>query len=315
MGAPRSSSRIVIPGGTGLIGRALAAALVARGEDVVVLSRRPVADLRLPPGVRGVLWDGRTSAGWLEEADGAAAIVNLAGESIAGGRWTADRKRRIVESRVDATGAVIEAIERAKRRPRALLQASAVGFYGDRGGEALDESSGPGAGFLAETTAAWERASEAAESLGARRVLLRTGLVLALDGGALAAMVRPFRFGLGARLGSGAQWMPWIHVDDEVAAIEFLLREESARGAFNLCAPAPVTNTEFTRLLARTLRRPAFAAAPAVALRALLGEMAVLVLGGQRLMPRRLLEAGYRFRFPKLDAALADLFAVKARGR
>lgn len=312
MSAPRAGSRVVIPGGTGLIGDALSAALANAGHDVVVLSRRSPETLRLPTGCRALRWDGKTASGWGAEVDGAQAVVNLAGESIAGGRWSAERKRRILDSRLAAAAAVNEAISAAKVRPRALLQASAVGFYGDRGAEVLDEGSAAGTDFLAETAVAWERASAPVEELGVRRVLLRTGLVLALHGGALAAMSTPFRLGLGARLGSGDQWMPWIHLADEVAAIEFLLRTESARGPFNLCAPSAVTNAEFTRLLARTLSRPAILPAPAFAIRALLGEMAVLVLGGQRARPCRLLDAGFRFRYDTCEPALRELFA---RGR
>lgn len=300
------SSRVVITGGTGLIGRALAAKLVESGRDVVVVSRSANPE-GVPGGCRVARWDGSSAGALVSELDGAAAIVNLAGESIAGGRWGVERKRRILDSRIAAGGAVIEAIGQAKRRPELLLQASAVGFYGDRGDEELDESSSAGTGFLAETTAAWEKSTAGVEELGARRVLLRTGLVLARDGGALAAMTPPFRLGLGARLGGGRQWMPWIHLEDELAAIVHLLERRDARGPFNLCAPRPATNAEFTRAVAKALHRPAFLAAPAAVLRLVLGEMAILVLGGQRLHPRRLLDSGFAFRFPALGPALANL--------
>lgn len=303
-----ASSRVVITGGTGLIGRALSSRLAASGLDVVVLSRRSPEETRVPRGCRVVRWDGVSSASWVAEADGALAIVNLAGESIAGGRWTKTRQRRIVGSRVAAADAVVDAVGQARRRPEVVLQASAVGFYGDRGDEPLDESSRAGSGFLAETTLAWERATARVEELGMRRVLLRTGLVLARDGGALAAMTPPFRFGLGGRLGDGRQWMPWIHLDDEVGAIVHLLERREARGPFNLCAPEPATNAAFTRALAQVLHRPAFCAAPAAALRLVLGEMSNLVLGGQRVRPRRLLESGFSFRFPELSGALENLF-------
>lgn len=299
----------MIAGGTGLIGSALAERLALAGREVVVLSRRAPEELNLVRGCRAVRWDGRTSRGWLAEAEGAAAIVNLAGETIAGWRWTAARKRRILASRLEATAAVVAAIGEARSPPRALLQASGVSFYGDRGDELVDESSaGPGVGFLAQTAAAWERASEPAGQRGTRRVLLRTGLVLARQGGALPKIAFPFRFGLGARLGNGRQWMPWIHLVDEVGAIEHLLVDESARGPFNLVAPAPMRNADFTRQLAMALRRPAFLVAPAFVLRLVLGEMALLVLGGQRAVPRRLVESGYRARFAELAPALADVF-------
>jgi uncharacterized protein (TIGR01777 family) len=296
-------------GGSGLLGRALGGSLGSVGFDVVVLSRQAPEKVDLPAGCRAARWDGRSPEGWLGEADGAAAIVNLAGESIAGRRWSAERKRRIVASRVDSTRAAVAALAALPegRRPPVLLQASGAGIYGDRGDETLDESSTPGEGFLAETAKAWEAASAGADELGVRRVLLRTGVVLAREGGALPEMSRPFRFFVGGRLGDGRQWLPWIHLDDEIAAIAFLLRDPAARGPYNLCAPTPATNAELTRALARALRRPALFAVPAFALRLLLGEMATLVLRGQRVVPRRLLAAGFRFRFANLDAALADL--------
>jgi uncharacterized protein (TIGR01777 family) len=273
----------------------------------VILTRRRPEETRTPPGCRAVRWDARTGEGWSGEVDGAAAIVNLAGESISGVRWTAAKKRRIVESRRGAAAAVVAAISAAARPPRVLVQASAVGYFGDRGDAILDEGSSPGEGFLAATAAGWERATEPAEALGVRRAVVRTGLVLAREGGALAVMARPFRFGLGAVLGSGEQWMPWIHLADEVAAIERLIDDETARGPFNLCAPEPATNASFSRSLARALRRPLFLRAPAFAVRLLLGEMADLVLTSARVTPRRLLDSGFRFRHADLDGALAEL--------
>ena len=265
------------------------------------------ARLDLPPGCRVESWDGRTANGWLELASGAEAIVNLAGESIAGGRWSAERKARIVGSRMGTTAAVIEAISRARQPPRVLVQGSAVGYYGDRADETLDESAGPGSGFLAETARDWEAASAGAEQFGVRRVLARTGVVLARDGGAFPKMALPFRCGAGAVLGSGKQWMPWIHLADEVAALVFLLENPAAQGAFNLTAPEPITQAGFSRALARALHRPLFARAPSWTLRAALGEMAELVLASQRAVPRRLLALGFRFERPEITGALADL--------
>jgi uncharacterized protein (TIGR01777 family) len=304
------SERIVIAGGTGLIGRALAARLAASGREVVLLSRSASAgpdDPALPAGCRLARWDGRTAEGWLDLASGAAAIVNLAGESIAGERWTAARKARILSSRQQATAAVAAAIAQAKSPPRLLLQASAVGYYGDRADELLAEDAAAGGGFLGETARAWEAASAEVDKVGVRRVIARTGVVLAREGGAFPRMALPFRLGAGAILGSGRQWMPWIHLADEIAALEFVIGNEAVRGAVNLAAPAPATQAEFARELARTLHRPLLARAPAWVLRAALGEMADLVLASQRVVPQRLLEAGFRFRFPELPAALADL--------
>lgn len=304
------SERILIAGGTGLLGRALARRLATSGREIVLLSRaaaRSARGLDLPPGCRVESWDGRTANGWLELASGAEAIVNLAGESIAGGRWSAERKARIVGSRMGTTGAVIEAISRARQPPRVLVQGSAVGYYGDRADETLDESAGPGSGFLAETARDWEAASAGAEQFGVRRVLARTGVVLARDGGAFPKMALPFRCGAGAVLGSGKQWMPWIHLADEVAALVFLLENPAAQGAFNLTAPEPITQAGFSRALARALHRPLFARAPSWTLRAALGEMAELVLASQRAVPRRLLALGFRFERPEITGALADL--------
>ncbi|MCZ7651491.1 MAG: TIGR01777 family oxidoreductase [Thermoanaerobaculia bacterium] len=301
------AERIVLTGGSGLIGRALTQELAREGREVVVASRAPGRVAGLPAGARAIGWEELSAA-----VDGAAAVVNLAGEPIAGGRWTEERKRRIVESRRRAADACLAALAAARRRPPALLQASAVGYYGARGDEELAEDSPRGEGFLAETTAAWEAASAGAEALGVRRVLLRTGVVLDPRGGALAKMLPPFRLGLGGPLGSGRQWMPWIHRDDQVAAIRFLLDRADLGGPFLLVAPAPVRNREFGRALGRALARPALLPAPALALRLLFGEMAEVVLGGQRARPGRLLAAGFAFRFPELDGALTDLLG---RGR
>lgn len=307
-----AGQRVVVSGGTGLIGAALVRRLIESGREVVVLSRRAAAAGDLPPGVRALPWNGRDAAGWGEVVDGAAALVNLAGEPIAGGRWTAARKRQIVASRQQACEALLEAVRAARARPEVLVQASAVGFYGHRADEVLDEASSPGSGFLATTTVDWERASAPVEGLGVRRVLLRTGIVLAREGGALPRLLLPLRFGVGGALGSGRQWMPWIHLDDEIAAILWLLDRHELAGPFNLTAPQPATNAELTREAARRLGRPAFLRAPAWALRGALGELAEAVLGSQRALPRRLLASGFRFRYPELAPALDALLARPA---
>ena len=311
------SERVVIAGGTGLLGRALARRLAASGREVVLLSRSAATGASataLPPGCRLATWDGRSADGWFEFASGAQAIVNLAGESIAGGRWSRSRKARIAGSRQQATAAVLAAIARAKQPPRVLVQASAIGYYGDRGAEVLSEGAPPGEGFLTETAREWEAASLDAERFGVRRVVARTGVVLAREGGAFPKMALPFRLGAGATLGSGRQWMSWIHLADESAALELLIDHPEARGAMNLTAPEPVTQAVFARALAAALHRPLFARAPAFALRALLGEMADLVLASQRVVPQRLLELGFRFRYPTLEAALGELCGAPERG-
>jgi uncharacterized protein len=309
--------RVVITGGSGLIGGALARHLGSAGYDAVVLTRSMSRVGPLPPGVRAQEWDGLTSKGWVHLLDEETSIVHLAGESIAGGRWTEDRKRRIRESRVLSGKAVSEAIQKAireaSRKPRALLQASAVGYYGPRGDEEILEGQPPGQGFLADVSVDWEASTAEVETLGVRRVLLRTGVVLAREGGALPRMALPFRLMAGAPLGSGRQWLPWIHLADEVGAIRFLLERDDAQGPFNLVAPKSVTNRELGDVLGRVLRRPSPLQAlglgvPEPVFRVMLGEMADAVLHSQRVIPSRLLHLGYPFRFPEVESALRDLF-------
>ncbi len=311
--------RVVITGGTGLIGSALARQLGAAGVDTVVLTRSPGKVGPLPPGVRAEGWDGVSGKGWDRLLDGGAgdtadtAIVHLAGESIAAGRWTDDRKRRIRDSRLQSGKAVVEAIRNAAVKPKVLLQSSAVGYYGSQGDQEILEGHAPGQGFLADLTAAWEASTADVETMGVRRALLRTGVVLARDGGALPRMALPFKLMSGAPLGNGRQWMPWIHLDDEVGAIRFLLDREEARGPFNLTAPKPVTNRELGDVLSKVLRRlnPLQAlglGVPAPFFKILLGEMAEVVLDSQRVLPSRLLELGYTFRYPDLESALRHLF-------
>ena len=300
--------RVIITGGTGLIGRALVADLLRDGHEVIVLSRRPDAYReRMPAGACLERWDGHTAAGWGHLVEGADAVINLAGENIAAGRWTAERKQRIRESRVNAGRAVTEAITAASHKPRVLVQASAVGYYGPRGDEEVDEDTPPGDDFLGRVAVEWEASTAAVEEQGVRRVVIRTGIVLTPEGGALGRMLLPFRLGLGGPFGSGRQWFPWIHIADEVGAIRFLIENEATRGPYNLTAPNPVRQKEFARALGRALRRPAFLPVPAFALRLLFGEMADALLTGQRAIPRRLLEAGYTFRFPTLETALRNL--------
>lgn len=301
--------KVVILGGSGLIGRALAADLARSDGEVWIVSRRPQALGPLPGAVRSAAWDGESASGWGGLVDGARALVNLAGENIGARRWSERRKEAILASRVRSVEAAVEALGAAAARPEVLIQASAVGLYGSRGDEELPDTAPAGVGFLATTTEAWERASQPVEGLGVRRVLLRTGVVLAREGGALPRVMLPFRLGVGGPVGDGRQWLPWIHLADVVAAIRFLIERRELAGAVNLTAPAPATNREFSRALARALHRPCLLRAPEAALRLGLGEMAELVLSSQRALPRRLLEAGFHFRFPDLAPALRDLAA------
>ncbi|PYQ60183.1 MAG: TIGR01777 family protein [Acidobacteria bacterium] len=299
--------RIVITGGTGLIGSAVAREMGSAGHEVVVLTRDLSKMGPLPPNTRAAQWDGKTAGDWAKLLDGDTAIVHLAGDAIAAGRWTAEKKRRIRDSRVVSGRAVLEAIRQAKAKPRALLQGSAVGYYGDAGDEVVTESHPPGDDFLARVCVEWEAATVEAAAMGVRRPVLRTGVVLSDQGGALPRMALPFRMLAGGPLGNGRQWFPWIHEADEVGAIRFLIEREDADGPFNLTAPAPLTNRALSRALGEVLHRPSFAPAPGFALRLLLGEMADVLLHGQRAVPRKLLDLGYAFRYPEALGALRGL--------
>ncbi len=294
-------ARIAISGASGLVGRRLRAALEGDGHTVLRLVRRE-------PARRGeVLWDpasGRLDPAALEGID---AFVHLSGESIASGRWSPARKREIVESRTVTTRLVAAALARLGSKP-VLVSASAIGYYGDRGGEWLDETSPPGRGFLPEVCVEWERACDAARAAGLRVVNPRIGVVLDPSGGALAAMLLPFRLGLGGKLGSGSQYVAWITLDDMVGAIRHCIVSETLSGPVNAVAPAPVTNAELTTAIARALGRPALLRVPATLLRLALGEAAdELLLGGARVSSRKLEASGYEFRDRDVDRALARL--------
>ncbi len=309
--------RVIITGGTGLIGKALANSLAHDHHEVIVLSRNPNRSSGLAAGVRVVGWDARSAKGWGELADGADAIVNLAGESIAGegfppSRWTAERKRGILSSRVNAGKAVMEAIKAASKKPAVLIQSSAVGYYGTYD-DARDvtEDAPVGTDFLGETCKAWEDSTAEAEKLGVRRVLIRTGVVLSTKGGALPMQALPFKLFAGGPLGNGKQQMPWIHIDDEIAAIRYLIEKPEARGIYNLSAPNPLSNADFGKALGKALGRPSFFPTPAFVFQLAFGELSLLLLKGQRAVPRRLLELGFQFQYPQAEAALRDLFQNK----
>jgi len=301
--------RVVIVGGSGFIGRALTRSLVRDGHGVVVLSRTAAG--RVPgEGVTYAPFDGTTGLGWAQMLDGADALVNLAGENIASGYWTAARKQRILESRLGAGRACLDALSRISRRPGVLLQGSAIGLYGDRGGTPTGEETSAGAGFLADVATRWEASTAGAEAMGLRRIIVRTAVVLGREGGALPRMLAPYRFFLGGPMGSGHAYFPWIHLDDEVRAMQFLLEHPEASGPYNLTAPEAVTQEELSAVIGRVMHRPAFCRVPEFLLRLTLGEMAQeLFLGGVRAVPRRLLELGFSFRFETLVAALADILA------
>ena len=300
--------RVLIAGGTGLIGSALVSNLLDSGWEVTVLTRSPE---RSQPGTfkRAELakWDGETPEGWGHLVSQVDAIVNLAGEGIADGRWTPERKARIRESRVNAGQALVSALQNADAAPKVLIQASAVGYYGPCADQELTEQAPPGTDFLAQVCVDWEASTEPVESMGLRRAVVRTGVVLSARGGALPRMALPFRLFAGGPLGSGSQYFPWIHIADEVAAIRFLIENDNAAGPYNLSAPNPPRNRDFVRDLGRAMGRPSLLPTPSFALRALFGEMSTVLLDGQRAAPARLQENGFTFVFPHAIAALKDL--------
>jgi uncharacterized protein (TIGR01777 family) len=298
---------VIITGGTGLIGRALSASLAADDHRVTVLSRNPDRAAGLPGGVQVARWDAHTSQSWAHLADGADAIVNLAGENIAGGLWTKKRKRRLHDSRVKAGQAVLQAVQATAQKPRVVVQSSGIGYYGPRGDEEITEEAPAGDDFLSRVALDWEASTAPLDAVGVRRPIIRTGVVFSTRGGALPLMRLPFRFFVGGPLGGGQQWLPWIHIADEVRAIRFLIENPQADGPFNLCAPNPLTNAALSRVLGQVMGRPAWMRAPAWALRLFLGELSTTLLHGQRAVPRRLLELGFTFQFPEAQAALRDL--------
>jgi uncharacterized protein (TIGR01777 family) len=298
--------KLVIAGASGFIGSLLVQRLVQRGDTLLLLSRRRQA-ASAGPSTTWVVWEPGQSGSWEEAMDGADGVINLAGEGIAEKRWTAERKEQIRRSRIESTRALVGALARAKSKPQFLINASAVGYYGSRGDETLTEESAPGQDYLAQVCVAWEAEARKAQDQGARVALLRTGIVLAKGKGALAKMVTPFKFFVGGPLGSGQQWMPWIHIEDEIALILFLMENANAQGSFNATAPHPVTMEEFCKGLGKVLNRPAWASVPASLLTLLLGEMADVVLGSQRALPKAAEKLGYSFKHPTLAEALGSL--------
>jgi len=294
---------ILITGGTGLIGRQLCRVLLAEGHELTVLSRNPDA----VPAKCGANVRAMASLDEWQPDRTFDAVINLAGEPIVDARWTGQRKQALWDSRVTLTESLVRRIAAARHKPGVLLSGSAVGYYGDRGDAVLDESAEAGADFPARLCEAWEAAALVARTSGVRVCLLRTGLVLSRQGGLLGRMLLPFRLGLGARLGNGKQWMSWIHIDDYVAMLLDLLRNEHASGPYNMTAPQPATNREFTATLAKVLHRPAPFIMPAWFLKPVMGERACLLLEGQKVLPHKIESAGYRFAFTNLAVALQDL--------
>mgnify|MGYP001076065395 CR=1 FL=1 len=304
--------KAILVGGSGLIGRELAKELLEHGHDPVILSRHPLSAPGIPSRVPVVGWDGKTADGWGQLIEDGTAIVNLAGENIAGEgffptRWSEDRKNLILQSRINAGRAILEAIRKTDKRPSVLVQSSAIGFYGALGNQAVDEDAPVGNDFLAKTCGAWEQSTAEIDSLGVRRVIIRTGVVLTMNGGAFTRLLLPFKFFVGGPIGNGKQVLSWIHIADEVGAIRFLIENTDASGVFNLSSPNPLTNLQFAKTISHVIKKPSWMPIPAIFFKLLFGEVATVVVDGQRVLPARLSRTGYAFRFPEAEAAIRNL--------
>lgn len=302
--------RIIISGGSGMVGSLLSSELSKAGHEVIILSRSPEKNRgRYGEGIRVVGWDGKTSAGWgslVEEAD---AIVNLAGENLAGdsllpSRWTSKRKHAILESRLQPGNAIVEAIQQAHKKPKLLIQSSAVGYYGPHSDEVITEEAGPQDDFLSQVCVQWEASTEDVEKSGVRRAVIRTGVILDGKQGSLPRMVLPFKFFVGGPIGSGKQWVSYINIFDVVKGICFLLEHEEASGVYNLTSPNPVTNKELEKAIGKVMNRPSWFPVPAFVMKLLFGEMSTVLLDGQRVLPTRLTEAGFSFDYPDVVSSL-----------
>jgi len=291
--------RILITGASGLIGTALQRSFDEIGHELLLASRKEAKDSQ------HIQWDVEKGFSEPERLEGVDAVVHLAGESVFGLSWSDAKKKAIRDSRVDGTRSVVEAISKLKARPNVLVAASAIGFYGDRGDEEMTESSAAGDTFLAEVSKEWESEARRAEDAGIRTVLLRTGIILSKDGGALGTMLLPFKLGIGGVVGSGKQWMSWISIDDHIRVINYAIENENVRGAVNSVSPNPVTNGEFTKTLGEVLYRPTILPLPSFAVNMVFGEMGdALLLASTRVMPKRLEDAGFEFKYPELKTAI-----------
>jgi uncharacterized protein (TIGR01777 family) len=306
--------RVIIAGGSGLIGTELTSQLTQSGDEVTILSRNPQKVSSLPEGAKTAFWDGKTLQDWGQYIENSDAIINLTGENLSGqgmlpNRWTEERKTLLLKSRVDSGLVLTQAVQKAHRKPSVFIQASGVGYYGTRQQKPLTEIDGPGDDFLANLSKEWEASSLAIESLGVRRIVIRNGVVLSTTGGALPFMLLPYKLFIGGPLGNGRQVYSWIHLKDEASAISFLLKDQQAHGIYNLTSPKPATNDEFGRTIARLMGRPHYFRVPGFAMHLLLGEVASMVLEGQRVLPQKLIDAGFEFKFPSLEQALKDLLS------
>jgi len=304
--------KIVIAGGTGFIGRALYTALCEAGHHVILLTRRKGDTRQLPgPTVTAVEWDGRTAGEWVHCLDGSDAVINLAGASIADGRWTDARKQLLTESRILPTRLLVDAISRCSSKPHTLINASGIGYYGAGDDHERTEDAPHGSGFLADLCLAWEQEALRAKEFGVRVVPLRIGMVLGPDGGALAKMLPPFQYFLGGPIMPGTQWVSWVHRRDLIGLIQWLLATPQVSGPVNAVAPEVVTMTQFCKVLGQVLHRPSWLPVPSFILHLALGELATLMTTGQKVAPSKALSSGYRFHHPQLDSALQDILAKK----
>jgi uncharacterized protein (TIGR01777 family) len=303
-----ASVKIIVTGGTGFIGKPLVQRLVEANHRVVLLTRHAK---RLGEfGGQVVVaekWDGKTVGTWSSHFEGADAVINLAGEPIAAKRWTARQKRQIRKSRMDATRAVVEAMKKAAKKPRVLVNGSAVGYYGHVEDGDVTETHPKGVGFLPDLCVEWEKEARTAESFGVRVVMLRTGIVLEKDGGALAKMILPFKLFLGGPIASGLQWFPWVHREDVVRIVVFALEDPNLSGPVNVAAPESVNMKQFCACLGKVLGRPSWMPVPVFALRLAFGELSETLFTGQRMVPSKLLQSGFSFRFPQLESGLSDI--------
>lgn len=301
--------QIVMTGGTGFIGRPLCAALCQEGHQVTLLTRRIEAQRSYGLTVTAVEWNGREAGAWEHCLEGADAVINLAGAPIADGRWTDARKQLLIESRVLSTRLLVEAMSRRSSKPRTLVSASGIGYYGASDDRVLNEGAPHGQGFLADLSLAWEAEALRAAELGMRVVMLRTGMVLEQDGGALPKMLLPFRFFAGGPIMPGTQWVSWIHRRDHIGLIQWLLTNPNVSGPVNAVAPEAVTMNRFCEILGRVLHRPSWLPVPGFALQAALGELGTLMTTGQRITPAKALSGGYGFHYPTLEPALQAILA------
>jgi uncharacterized protein (TIGR01777 family) len=304
--------KVLIAGGSGMIGMQLITLLTAEGDQIAILSRNPARLKGMPPAVQVYPWDGKSLQQWSEQVDSIDAIINLTGENLSGNkfpptRWTDKRKHLLLQSRLDSGNVLSKAVELASTKPSVFIQASGINYYGTMQENACSEEDPPGNDFLAKLAVQWEASSTAVIKLGVRHVIIRNGAVLSSSGGALSYLILPYRLWVGGRLGNGKQVFSWIHLLDEARAIQFLMHNTDAKGAFNLTSPNPVTEEVFGKTIGKVIHRPHYLPVPGFIMNLALGEVAMMVLEGQRVLPKKLLELGFEFKFPDLNTALKDL--------